>query len=216
MHNIFALLSLFIHLINEISALDKRVYQAAKESPKLSSIVWSLSTLSWTDKLLLEPHSNMNLITYTSQVAIKPHNVWALSIYKGTHSLDNFEAHGFGALQALTENHIACFDILGKKSGKQINKVYMMSQMGFRLDTLANLSHRHDNQDSFKKFESLTVFDDAPFILCVEHLVEHPRIDLGDHWLYLCKVEHVKLHKDVSLLFNSLLTTNFLRNTGVI
>ena len=67
-------------------------------------------------------NSNMHIITYASQISMQPKR-FICGIYHGTQTLINIEASGEFVLQLLAENQYRLVDLLGKKSGKTIDKI---------------------------------------------------------------------------------------------
>lgn len=66
--------------------------------------------------------SNMHIITYTTAISMQPKR-FICSIYHGTQTLNNIEASGEFVLQLLSDKQYRLVDLLGKKSGKQIDKI---------------------------------------------------------------------------------------------
>ena len=69
-----------------------------------------------------EVNSNMHIITYASQISMKPKR-FVCGIYHGTQTLLNVEASGEFVLQLLDDSQYRLVDLLGKKSGKKIDKI---------------------------------------------------------------------------------------------
>ena len=69
----------------------------------------------------IDAHS-MHIITYTTQISMEPKR-FICCIYHGTQTLLNVEASGEFVLQLLAENQYRLVDLLGKKSGKKIDKI---------------------------------------------------------------------------------------------
>ena len=67
-------------------------------------------------------NNNMHIITYASQISMQPKR-FICGIYHGTQTLINVEASGKFVLQLLAENQYRLVDLLGKKSGKTIDKI---------------------------------------------------------------------------------------------
>ncbi|MEP7232904.1 MAG: flavin reductase family protein [Ginsengibacter sp.] len=67
-------------------------------------------------------NSNMHIITYASQISMQPKR-FICSIYHGTQTLLNIEASGEFVLQLLAASQYRIVDLLGKKSGKTIDKI---------------------------------------------------------------------------------------------
>ena len=69
-----------------------------------------------------EGNSNMHIITYASQISMQPKR-FICGIYQGTQTLINVEASGEFVLQLLAATQYRLVDLLGKKSGKKIDKI---------------------------------------------------------------------------------------------
>ncbi len=67
-------------------------------------------------------NSNTHIITYASQISVQPKR-FICGIYYGTQALLNIEAFGEFVLQLLAVNQYRLVDLLGKKSGKTIDKI---------------------------------------------------------------------------------------------
>ena len=65
----------------------------------------------------------MNVTTYCSAVGIKPVRRYALGLYVGTLSRENFKATGVGVLQILNRNQAGAIDLLGRRSGRDVDKI---------------------------------------------------------------------------------------------
>lgn len=65
---------------------------------------------------------NMHIITYASQISMQPKR-FICGIYHGTQTLLNIEATGEFVLQLLADTQYRLVDLLGKKSGKTIDKI---------------------------------------------------------------------------------------------
>ena len=65
---------------------------------------------------------NMHIITYASQISMQPKR-FICGIYHGTQTLLNVEVSGEFVLQLLADTQYRLVDLLGKKSGKTIDKV---------------------------------------------------------------------------------------------
>ena len=67
-------------------------------------------------------NNNMHIITYASQISMQPKR-FICGIYHGTQTLLNVEKSGEFVLQLLADNQYRLVDLLGKKSGKVIDKI---------------------------------------------------------------------------------------------
>lgn len=67
-------------------------------------------------------NSNMNIITYAQAVSMQPKQ-FVCAIYHATKTLQNVQENPHFVLQILAEDQFRLVDILGKKSGNNINKI---------------------------------------------------------------------------------------------
>jgi hypothetical protein len=91
----------------------------------LSGPVFSLATLND------DGSTNMNVLTYTVPVGLKPTRTWVLSLFQGTLSHENFEKRGSGVLQLLRRTHLPIVPILGKQCGRDFDKKSESAEAGF-------------------------------------------------------------------------------------
>ena len=83
--------------------------------------VYSISSFNGIDS------HNMHIITYAQAVSMQPKQ-FICAIYNGTKTLENVEANPHFVLQILAEDQYRLVDLLGKKSGKNINKIERLSK----------------------------------------------------------------------------------------
>lgn len=110
---------------------------------------------------------NMNIITYASQISMKPKR-FVCGIYYGTKTLANAEFTGEFVLQLLAAEQYRLIDLLGKKSGNSINKISRLYK-----------------KDLLIEWNGFMVLKDA---LAVLHLKIMDDFDGGDHKGFLCDV----------------------------
>ncbi|KAJ8604823.1 hypothetical protein CTAYLR_001025 [Chrysophaeum taylorii] len=132
-------------------------------APLLDSPVYSLSTIDASGA------ANMNLVTYASPVGIRPERIWAVSLYRGTRSHENFAARRRGVLQVLRPEHAALTWTLGGYSGP--DKRERCEALGFPWI---------DDEDGLE--EALLA---ATTYVCLEEI---ERFNAGDHDVSLCRV----------------------------
>ena len=65
---------------------------------------------------------NMNICTYVSSISMKP-KLYSIAIYKNTKTLANIEESEYSVLQLLHQSQYNLVNKLGKKSGKEYNKL---------------------------------------------------------------------------------------------
>lgn len=114
-----------------------------------------------------ENNVNMHIITYASQISMKPKR-FICGIYEGTQTLDNVLHQGEFILQLLSASQYRLVDLLGKKTGKQIDKIGRL-----------------------KKRDQLTEWNGYPVLkncLAVMQLKVISQFDGGDHHGFLCDV----------------------------
>lgn len=71
----------------------------------------------------------MNLVTYASPISLKPRH-YALGLYLDTLSWANMRATRTGVLQVLGEQHATLFELLGRTSGRQVDKLAALAERG--------------------------------------------------------------------------------------
>lgn len=64
----------------------------------------------------------MNLVTYAAPIALMP-PMYAIGLYRDTLSWDNMLKCKHGVLQILAEQHAQLFQLLGKTSGRDTDKL---------------------------------------------------------------------------------------------
>ena len=166
--------------------------------PKLSTPVWSLATLHTKNDGI--ETTNMNIVTYVSAVSIKPEALWALSLYKSSLSYEIFTRQGWGLLQLLNDDLANVVPILGKQSGRDVDKLSIINQQNIaslsliplnELPSIENplkISSLSKSNDSPSSSSFISVFKESPVILFLEKSQVHPVIDVGDHDLILCRI----------------------------
>jgi flavin reductase (DIM6/NTAB) family NADH-FMN oxidoreductase RutF len=133
---------------------------------------------------------NMHIITYASQISMKPKR-FICGIYHGTQTLLNVEASGEFVLQLLAENEYRLVDLLGKKSGKKIDKIGRLQ--------------KRNELDEWNGFYILKN------CLAIMHLKIISSFEGGDHKGFLCDVVAYK-----NLNEGNILTLDILRQHKMI
>lgn len=133
---------------------------------------------------------NMHIITYASQISMKPKR-FICCIYHGTQTLLNVEASGELVLQLLAENEYRLVDLLGKKSGKKIDKIGRLQ--------------KRNELDEWNGFYILKN------CLAIMHLKVISSFEGGDHKGFLCDVVAYK-----NLNEGNVLTLDILRQHKMI
>ena len=148
----------------------------------------------------------MNIVTYCSAVAISPVRKYAIGLYVGTLSWENFKRTGVGVLQLLNENHIGLVDLLGKQSGRDVDK----------LETLAR---KHDMR--IEEWHDIPILSGCSGALLVRLAKEEDEIgkekhlsliSCGDHEVAICDVVDSYCGDKAT----PLLTTGILRERGLL
>ncbi len=153
--------------------------------PPISVPVWSFATASQTK-------TSMNIMTFCIPVSVSSPKLWALSFYYGTLTKDSFlgcdqddddnddENPGktaVGILQLLKFDHRHLVPILGKQSGRDVDKSSLCSQEGFPWSS---------NQDcNFKVLPGCALYIE------VECQNSQNLMDAGDHVVAICQVTRV-------------------------
>ena len=114
---------------------------------------------------------NMNICTYTSAVSMQPKQLW-VAIYNDTKTLEIVENSPKFVLQLLAAEQYRMVDLLGKKSGKNIDKIS-------RLEKRELIAH----------WNGFKILKDA---LALTELKVENTMQAGDHKLFLCSVVDYK------------------------
>ena len=129
-------------------------------------------------------HHNMHIITYASQISMQPKR-FVCGIYRGTKTLENISSHPNFVLQLLASHQYRLTDLLGKKSGKDIDKITRLA--------------RRNLLSTWKDYSILKE------CLAVMELSVISRFDGGDHIGFLCEVADYKnLNEGVPLTLDIL------------
>jgi flavin reductase (DIM6/NTAB) family NADH-FMN oxidoreductase RutF len=135
-------------------------------------------------------NNNMHIITYASQISMQPKR-FICGIYYNTQTILNIEANGEFILQLLSEDQYRLVDLLGKKSGKNINKI-----------------SRLQKRDELILWNDFFVLKNC---LAVMQLKVIKSFDAGDHKAFLCDMISYKNLND-----GNPLTLNILREKKLI
>jgi flavin reductase (DIM6/NTAB) family NADH-FMN oxidoreductase RutF len=125
---------------------------------RITQPIYSLSSKS-------KDGDNMNIISYATPITLKPKN-FMCAIDTSTKTYENIENSMEGVLQVLSKEQAKAVNILGKRSGKEIDK----------LDKL---------KDDTMTFQGYKVLREA---LAFIYLDFYKEITVGDHNLFLGKV----------------------------
>lgn len=133
---------------------------------------------------------NMHICTYVSAVSMQPKRIM-VALYQGTQTLENVAADGEMVLQLLAAEQYALVNLLGKQSGKKIDKISRLQKRGMLME-----------------WEGYPVLQNA---LALMKLSVCNQMEGGDHRLYLCNVVAYK-----NLNPGETLTTSILNEKGII
>ena len=114
---------------------------------------------------------NMNICTYTSAVSMQPKQI-IVAIYNDTKTLEIVDNSPKFVLQLLAAEQYRMVDLLGKKSGKNIDKIS-------RLEKRELIAH----------WNGFKILKDA---LALTELKVENTMQAGDHKLFLCSVVDYK------------------------
>lgn len=135
--------------------------------------------------------NNMHIITYASQISMQPKR-FICGIYYNTQTLMNIEASGEFVLQLLSEKQYRLVDLLGKKSGKHIDKISRL-----------------------QKRDELILWNDFIILkncLAVMQLKVIKSFDAGDHKAFLCDmISYKNLNEGNPLTLNTLREKRLIR-----
>jgi flavin reductase (DIM6/NTAB) family NADH-FMN oxidoreductase RutF len=163
-----------------MAIMSDALFTPTNAFPELSLPVYSLATLNE------DTSTNMNIVTYATAVGIKPRPTWVISLYKGTLSYANFARTGYGALQLMNKKQHKLVDVLGKSSGRDMNKAEELASRGVKLMKV---------NDVCQELDSLSVMDDCISIAILRRR-DIPIVDVGDHDLFFCDIENFVSRKD--------------------
>ena len=117
-----------------------RAPPASCTPPRLSVPVYSLVTEAPLDGRRLHCAGacfNMNIMSYVTPVAHAPEHWYAVSLYHGTESRENFLTNHGGLLQILAPSHAPLVPLLGKTSAKDgVDKLVEARKLGFGTTTV--------------------------------------------------------------------------------
>eukprot|EP01041_Mallomonas_annulata_P007231 gene7231-14757_t len=177
--------------------------------PKSDVNVWSLCTLN-SNSL----STNMNIITYANPVAIKPEPLWTISLYKGTLSHENFLKRGWGLLQLLDNSLIESVQILGKSSGRYVDKLSLLHDKGIRTESIP-IHHLLERANETNNFFTIDIICKCHIYVYMQRS-HHDIVDVGDHDLILCKALDAFTIDDNSPNLIKPLSTQALRDAKLI
>ena len=116
-------------------------------------------------------NNNMHIITYASQISMQPKR-YVCGIYEGTKTLTLVEANPTFVLQILAASQYRLVDLLGKKSGNNIDKIA-----------------RLEKRQLLTEWKGFKILKDC---LAVIELTTINTFEGGDHKIFLCDVVDYK------------------------
>lgn len=136
--------------------------------------------------------SNMHIITYATAISMQPKR-FICGIFHDTQTLANVEASGEFVLQLLADHQYRLVDLLGKKSGKKIDKI-----------------SRLQKRKALMEWNGYPVLKDC---LAVMQLKVISSLEGGDHKCFLCDVVAYKnLNDGDALTLDTLRLHKMIRN----
>ena len=158
------------------------LYVATTTPPLLDVPTFSLATRSsnsWPSK------NNMNILTYATPVSVKPVRMWAIGLFKGTQSHENFKKTGQAVLQMLGPKHIPLVKLLGGSSGRDTDKADSCKKLGLGWEPLETASDTDTDTASC----SFSVLPGCVTYICLKQ--HGALIDCGGHDVAICTVEEM-------------------------
>ena len=128
------------------------------------------------DDLNKKIQTSMNILTFATPVSIQP-KLWALSLYHNTLTKDSFLQHSHGILQLLQPPQACLVPILGKKSGRDIDKAQECQTAGFPWVMTTMMGEQQQQQHS--------ILPNCPLYLAIRLI---RLVDAGDHVVAICQV----------------------------
>ena len=111
--------------------------------------------------------ANMHIITYCTAISMQPKR-FICGIYHGTQTLMNVKASNEFVLQLLDEKQYRLVDLLGKNSGKEIDKI-----------------SRLQKRDELAEWNGYLILKNC---LAVMHMKIVSEFEGGDHQCFLCDI----------------------------
>lgn len=182
--------------------------------PPISVPVWSFATAS-------QSKTSMNIMTFCVPVSVSSPKLWALSFYHGTLTKDSFlgcieedisddagmgddennvDQHrkccSIGVLQLLKFDHRHLVSILGKKSGRDVDKSTLCSEEGF---PWSRISHADTDESDDQKNEDcdFELLPGCALYVQVECRSSARLINAGDHVVAICEVKRIGVWEQI-------------------
>ena len=158
------------HFYNRLMKKTTQIKPSVKSASKITGKkpwnrvnlpVYSISSTDGKDS------HNMHIITYATAISMQPKR-FVCGVYQGTQTLSNITANPHFVLQLLASTQYRLVDLLGKKSGKSIDKTA-------RLEKRKELTAWHG-------------FNILKNCLAVMEMKVISTMEGGDHTIFLCDV----------------------------
>jgi flavin reductase (DIM6/NTAB) family NADH-FMN oxidoreductase RutF len=142
--------------------MENNTYNGMRKKPwnRVNLPVYSISSKTAFNQ-------NMHIITYASQISMQPKR-FICGIYEGTQTLENVTASGEFILQLLHVSQYRLVDLLGKKSGKKVDKMRLLQK-----------------RNELSEWNGFAVLKNC---MAVMHLKVINSFEGGDHKGFLCDV----------------------------
>jgi flavin reductase (DIM6/NTAB) family NADH-FMN oxidoreductase RutF len=135
---------------------------------------------------------NMHICTYVTPVSMQPKRIM-VALYHGTQTLTNAEMQPQFVLQLLAQQQYRLVNLLGKQSGKTINKIERLQKRGLLAD-----------------WNDFYILKDALAVLLLQPVAT---FDGGDHKGFVCDVIAWKnLNDGEALTLDDLRARKLIRN----
>ncbi len=174
--------------------------QVTSVPPLLDVPTYSLATIDEKGS------TGMNILTYASPVSVRPDRMFAIGLFKGTSTYENFARSGEGVLQLLAPCHADVVKILGGSSSKDdhVDKQAACEKVG--ITWIAS---------EIETFPEILLLPDCRYYLKLKMVGD--LIDCGSHEVALCKVESMHIKDEVDENNQELyLNSASLREQGII
>jgi len=170
--------------------------------PLLDVPTYSLATIG------TDGRTSMNILTYASPVGVSPQRMWAISLYDGTLSHENFRRTGKGVLQMLQPEHSVLVKLFGGCSGRDVDKKSESAKYGFPWKNFEEADDDYPN----------LVLPNCSYYLKLKQVGD--LVNAGNHDVAICNVESMfvedSIQKKSENSVSSYLSTGYLRKLGII
>lgn len=166
--------------------------KSAKNETSLRKKPWNRVNLPvYSISSSFKNEQNMHIITYATAISMQPKR-FVCGIYHGTKTLELVEKKGEFVLQLLATHQVKLVTLLGKQSGKKIDKI-----------------KRLEKRKLTETWQEFTVLRDA---LAVMLLKVVDTMEGGDHKIFLCDVvAYRNQHAGTALTLDDLRNAKIIR-----